>query len=84
MSINALLFLMLSMKLSIVSPVYQAETIIPFLVKRIEQSVQNITPDYEIILVEDRSQYYSWEVIEQISNGNIATLNFFSIVFNWK
>ncbi|WP_242135043.1 glycosyltransferase family 2 protein [Aestuariivivens marinum] len=58
------------MKLSIVSPVYQAENIIPILVERIEKSVQNITPDYEIILVDDRSPDDSWAVIETLSKSN--------------
>lgn len=58
------------MKLSIVSPVYKAEKIISTLVDRIEKSVQKITTDYEIILVEDGSPDNSWEVIEQISKTN--------------
>lgn len=37
------------MMLSIVSPVYKAEKIIPLLVERIENSVNKITADYEII-----------------------------------
>jgi hypothetical protein len=37
------------MMLSIVSPVYKAEQIIPFLVERIEKTVGKITADYEII-----------------------------------
>lgn len=55
------------MKLSIVSPVYRAEKIIPTLVERIEKSVSTITPDYEIILVEDCGPDNSWEVIENIA-----------------
>ncbi|NDV79407.1 glycosyltransferase family 2 protein [Dysgonomonas sp. 511] len=58
------------MKISIVSPVYKAEKIIPVLVKRIEQSISNITCDYEIILVEDCGPDNSWEVIEQIASKN--------------
>ncbi|WP_242157547.1 glycosyltransferase family 2 protein [Aestuariivivens sediminis] len=58
------------MTLSIVSPVYQAESIIPILIERIEKSVQSITPDYEIILVDDRSPDNSWKVIETLSKGN--------------
>jgi dolichol-phosphate mannosyltransferase len=34
------------MKLSIVSPVYKAEIIIPSLVERIEKSIAKITDDY--------------------------------------
>ncbi len=58
------------MKLSIVSPVYMAETIIPILVKRIEESIISITDDYEIILVEDCGTDNSWEVIEELAKSN--------------
>lgn len=58
------------MKISIVSPVYRAEKIIPLLVERIEKSVTKITSDYEIILVEDCGPDNSWEVIEQIAKDN--------------
>ena len=56
--------------LSIVSPVYNAEKIIPVLVERIEKSIEKITSDYEIILVEDCGPDNSWEVIENIANTN--------------
>ena len=58
------------MKLSIVSPVYQAENIIPILVERIEKSVQKITSDYEIILVEDGSLDNSWDEIQKTCDQN--------------
>ena len=53
--------------ISIVSPVYKADKIIPTLVERIERSIQNITLDYEIILVEDCSPDSSWDIIEKIA-----------------
>jgi dolichol-phosphate mannosyltransferase len=56
--------------LSIVSPVYNAEKIIPALVERIESSIQKITADYEIIFVEDCGPDNSWEVIENIAKTN--------------
>lgn len=56
--------------LSIVSPVYKAEKIIPLLVERIEKSVSKITGDYEIVLVEDGGPDYSWAVIEAIATTN--------------
>jgi len=58
------------MMLSIVSPVYKAEKIIPLLVERIEKSVGKITADYEIILVEDGGPDHSWSVIEAIAKSN--------------
>ncbi|MGL2964070.1 glycosyltransferase family 2 protein [Flavobacterium sp. RSB2_4_14] len=58
------------MKLSIVSPVYKAEKIIPKLVERIENTVSKISDDYEILLVEDCGPDNSWEVIEMIASKN--------------
>ncbi|MFY7666212.1 glycosyltransferase family 2 protein [Flavobacterium sp.] len=58
------------MKLSVVSPVYKAERIIPTLVERIEQAVSPIFNDYEIVLVEDCSPDNSWEVIEALAAKN--------------
>ena len=52
------------MKLSIISPVYKAEELVDELIKRIQISVQKITEDYEVILVEDGSLDHSWEKIE--------------------
>jgi dolichol-phosphate mannosyltransferase len=56
--------------ISIVSPVYKAEKIVPELVKRIEDSVSKITPNYEIILVEDCGLDNSWEMIKTICQIN--------------
>lgn len=56
--------------ISIVSPIYKAENIIPFLVNRIEKAVSHITFDFEIILVEDGSPDNSWKEIEKIALVN--------------
>jgi len=56
--------------ISIVSPVYAAQQIIPKLVERIENSIKTITEDYEIILVEDSGPDQSWNVIEEIAKNN--------------
>lgn len=56
------------MKLSIVSPVYQAERIVEELIKRIKLAVEQITGDYEIILVEDFSPDNSWEKIAALAS----------------
>lgn len=53
--------------ISIVSPVYKAEKILPELIRRISQEVLKITEKFEIILVEDGSPDLSWEVIEKLS-----------------
>ena len=56
--------------LSVVSPVYDAEKIIPVLIERIEKAVSTINDDYEIILVEDGGLDGSWNVIEKIAERN--------------
>jgi len=56
--------------ISIVSPVYKAEKILPNLVNEIIASVKTLTDDYEIILVEDCSPDNSWEIIETIAHEN--------------
>lgn len=55
---------MSNIKLSIVSPVYRAEKMVHMLVERIVKSVDVITEDFEIILVNDASPDASWSVIE--------------------
>ena len=50
--------------ISIVSPVYKAETIVQELVKEIKASVEEITENYEIVLVNDCSPDNSWAKIE--------------------
>ena len=49
--------------LSVVIPVYGADSCVPELCKRLHKSVSSITQDYEIILVEDRSPDTSWSKI---------------------
>ena len=58
------------MKLSIISPVYKAYIILDELVRRISSSVESITEDYEIILVEDGFAFNNWKKIEAIENCN--------------
>lgn len=58
------------MKISVVSPVYKAETMLDELVSRISDSVGNLTEDFEIILVEDGGPDRSWEKIDSICKAN--------------
>ena len=51
--------------LSIVSPVYRADTMLPELVARIIRNVTPITTNFEIILVDDRSPDNSWSGIQE-------------------
>lgn len=55
--------------ISVISPVYRAEHILPELVSRLEDSLNQITQDYEIILVEDCGPDDSWKVIEELSGS---------------
>ena len=56
--------------ISIVSPVYRAEKILPILVSEINLVMEKIGEDYEIILVDDRSPDNSWEVMKVLSSQN--------------
>lgn len=57
-------------EISVVSPVYKAESIIDKLIERIEASVSQITSSYEIILVEDSSPDNSWGKIVENCTKN--------------
>ena len=56
----------MSMMLSIVSPVYRAESILTELVERLNAAVAPLGIDHEIILVEDASPDGSWKIIESL------------------
>ncbi|WP_266202570.1 glycosyltransferase family 2 protein [Pontibacter kalidii] len=56
--------------ISVISPVYKAEAVLEELVSRISSSVESITDNYEIILVDDRSPDRSWEKMVAIANAN--------------
>jgi len=46
--------------ISVISPIYNAENIIPELIKRLSEELKHISSNYEIILVDDGSQDNSW------------------------
>lgn len=52
--------------ISVISPVYKAEKILPELVRRINAAVSKVTHNFEIILVEDGGPDNSWQVIQQL------------------
>lgn len=59
------------LKLSIVSPVYRAENIIPALVDEIKKSLNPLDISYEIILVDDASPDNSWaQILKEAANCN--------------
>ena len=51
--------------ISVVSPVYRAAPIVDLLVERIAEEVAKISPNFEIILVEDCGPDNSWEKIQE-------------------
>jgi dolichol-phosphate mannosyltransferase len=53
--------------LSIVSPVYQAEACLPELYRRLVAVAERITPDFELVLVEDCGPDGSWRVLERLA-----------------
>jgi len=54
-------------QISIVSPVYRAEKILPELIRRISNVMNKGSVIYEIVLVDDRSPDDSWKVISELS-----------------
>jgi dolichol-phosphate mannosyltransferase len=56
--------------ISVVSPVYKAEKIIPKLVNRTVQELEKITAHFEIILVEDCGPDDSWKVIQRCAKDD--------------
>lgn len=63
--------------ISVVSPVYKAEKIVPELVRRIAENVKCITEDFEIVLVCDGSPDDSWRAIkdECAKNDKVKGIN---------
>ncbi|RCV91603.1 glycosyltransferase family 2 protein [Billgrantia montanilacus] len=53
--------------LSVVIPVYKAEKCLDELYRRLKESIETITTDFEIILVEDCGGDNSWNVIERLA-----------------
>lgn len=62
--------------ISIVSPVYRAEKILPLLVAEIQFVMAKMEQDFEIILVDDRSPDQSWETMKQLSSEHSFVKSF--------
>lgn len=54
-------------KISIISPIYGAATLLEELVSQIQIATSHITDEFEIILVEDCSPDNSWNIIKSLS-----------------
>ena len=63
-----------ALDLTIVSPVYRAEGIVPMLVARLQAVLEPLVSNYEIILVEDGSPDQSWREIENESRRDKRVL----------
>ena len=56
-----------SPRLSVVIPVYKAEHCLDELYQRLKAALESISPDFEIVLVEDCGGDNSWQVIERLA-----------------
>ena len=56
--------------LSVVIPVYEADNCLDELYLRLKNILESITPEFEIVLVEDCSGDDSWQVIERLAAGD--------------
>jgi dolichol-phosphate mannosyltransferase len=65
-----------NIKISIVSPVYSSENIVLELVKQVTKSLETITSNYELILIEDCGADNSWEKIEEACTINSKVKGF--------
>lgn len=68
--------------ISIVSPVYRAEKILPTLIAEIDKVMSKIGVAYEIILVDDRSPDQSWETMKLLTSKH-SNLKIFRLSRNF-
>lgn len=54
--------------ISVVTPVYRCDTCLLQLYNRIKKTVETITPNFEIIMVDDNSPDQAWDVIKNLTN----------------
>lgn len=64
--------------ISVVIPVYRAENCLEELYRRLVAALQTVSPDFEIILVEDCGNDDSWGVIERLAalDGRVRGMQF--------
>lgn len=68
--------------ISIISPVYRAENILPLLVSEIDAAMSRIGVKYEIILVDDRSPDNSWTTMQSLAKSQ-SNLRIFRLSRNF-
>jgi len=59
-----------NIKISVISPVFEAHDIVTQLVSRITEEIEKIGVDFEIVLVDDGSSDTSWAVIKNLCTQN--------------
>jgi glycosyltransferase involved in cell wall biosynthesis len=55
--------------ISVVVPVYNSESILPDLIRRLEPAMASLTSEHEVVLVNDGSRDQSWKVIQELSRS---------------
>ena len=71
------------LQLSVVVPVYNSAATLPDLLRRVSQSIELITNEYEIILVDDGSRDESWAVIQSLRGLHGAHLVAIQLMRNY-
>jgi dolichol-phosphate mannosyltransferase len=56
--------------INVVAPIYNEEAIIEEFVKQVSESLNQITSDYKILLIDDGSKDSSWEKIDELAGKN--------------
>ncbi len=56
--------------ISVVTPVYKAERILPELYRRLKAALEPLTADFEIIMVNDHSPEDDWSVIRRLAEAD--------------
>lgn len=60
----------MSVRLSVVVPVYRSQATLPELYRRLVQVLESVEPSFELVLVEDCGGDGSWQVISEIAAGD--------------
>jgi glycosyltransferase involved in cell wall biosynthesis len=55
--------------LSVVVPVYNSESILPLLIRRLEPVLASLANQFEVVLVNDGSRDQSWNVVRELSRS---------------
>ena len=57
-------------EISVVIPVYNCAGCLPALHARLTATLAALTPDYEIVLVDDRSRDGAWEILAELARAD--------------